>query len=323
MGSASAQPAAPVKVVLDGRIEGPAAPAFVALERGYFKNEGLEVGIEPSPGNSTEAITRVASGAADIGFADINVLIRYRDQNPAAPVKAVFIVNNRPNYAIIGRKSRGVARVVDLEGMRLGAPAAEPATAAWPIIARIRGVDLSKVTVINVGIPVREPMLASGELDAVTGTSSSSPISLRAKGVPGDDIAVLLMAERGLDLYGQAVIVNTKFAAEKPDVVRGFLRAFLHGLKETLRDPDAAVAPVLARMSGGVRELEIERLRATIRDSILTPEVAERGFGDVDEMRFVRALDQIGLGYAYKNKPKPSDIFDPSFLPDASERKPD
>jgi NitT/TauT family transport system substrate-binding protein len=293
----------------------------MALEKGHFKAENLEVTIEP--GNSpTDSITRVASGAYDIGFGDINTLIRYRDQNPGTPVKAVFVVNNRPSYAIIGRKSRGVARVRDLEGMRLGAPAAEPATAAWPIVAKARGVDVSKVTVINVGVPVREPMLAAGEVDAITGSSASSPINLRAKGVPADDVVVLLMSERGLELYGASIFVNTKVLAEKPEAVKGFLRAFVLGLKDTLRDPAAAIDSVVRRVGAGQRDVEAERLRVTIRDSILTPEVASDGLGGIEDARFARALDQIAIGYAYKNnKPKVSDIFDPSFLPSEAARK--
>lgn len=310
----------PLRVLLEGRLEGPSAPFLLALERGHFKAERLEVTIDATNG-ANDLIGRIASGAYDAGYADINTFIRYRDQNPAAPVKAVFIVNNQPNYAIIARKSRGVARVRDLEGMRLGAPAAEPATAAWPIIAKLRGVDVSKVTVINLGIPVREPMLAAGEVDAITGTTSSSPITLRAKGVPADDIVALLMAERGLKLYGSAIIFNTKVLAEKPAAVKNFLRAYVRGLKETLDDPASAVNSVVRRIGGTTREVELERLRVTIRDSILTPEVRANGLGGVDPERFAEALEQIGIAYSYKNKPTLTDIFDPGFLPPVEERR--
>ena len=83
------------------------------------------------------------------------------------------------------------------------------------------GIDASKVTIENVGFPVREPMLAAGQVDAITGFSFSFFINLKDKGVPVDDIAVLLMADYGVDLYGNAIIVNPKFAAEHPDAVQG------------------------------------------------------------------------------------------------------
>ena len=92
-------------------------------------------------------------------------------------------------------------------------------------------IDASKVTIENVSFPVREPMLAAGQVDAITGLSFSSFIDLKDKGVPVDDIVVLLMADYGVELYGSAIIVNSKFAAEHPDAVKGFLRAFMKGLE--------------------------------------------------------------------------------------------
>ena len=310
----------PLKLTLDGKLEGPAAPFLVALEQGYFKAEGLEVTIEASAG-ALEPITRVASGAFDIGIGDMNMLIRYHDQNPAAPLKAVFVVNNRPSYAIIGRKSRGVSAPTDLEGKKLGAPAIEQASAQWPIFAKLNQLDAAKVSVINVGIAVREPMLMAGEVDAVTGVSFSSPIVLREKGVPADDIAVLLMSAYGLDLYGNAIFVNSKVLAEKPEAVKGFLRALTQGLKETLREPVTAVLAVVRRNGGATRDLELERLLIAIRDCIVTAEVRANGLGAIDSARFDTGIEQMALGHTFKNKPKLVDIFDASFLPADAERK--
>src|SRR5262249_28531236 len=80
-----------IKLSLDGGLEGVAATFFLPHDKGYFKAEGLDVTADDAT-SVTEPITRVASGAYDMGFADVNALIRYRDQNPAMPIKAVFIV---------------------------------------------------------------------------------------------------------------------------------------------------------------------------------------------------------------------------------------
>ncbi len=120
-GPATAQTA--IKFSLDFKFEGPAAPFLVAIDKGYFKAEGLDVTIDTA-GGSLEPINRVASGTYDMGFGDINSLIKFRDANPATPIKAVFMVYNKPAFSIVGRKSRGVAKPKDLEGKKLGAPAA-------------------------------------------------------------------------------------------------------------------------------------------------------------------------------------------------------
>jgi NitT/TauT family transport system substrate-binding protein len=142
-------------------------------------------------------------------------------------------------------------------------------------------------------------------------------------GVPRDDIVVLLMANFGLSLYGNGIVVGPKFAAERPDAVKGFLRAYLKGLKDTAKDPLAAVDSVLKRNPLVTQPLELERLQMALRDNILTPEVQTNGFGAVDVARLDKAIEQIGLAYSFHSaKPKSQDIFNSSFLPAESERRP-
>ena len=308
-----------VRFSLDSKLEGPMAPFAVAIDRGYYRAEGLEVTIDAGVG-PIEPINRVASGNYDLAFTDINTLIKFRDANPQTPIKAVFMVYNKPPYAVVGRKSRGVAAPKDLEGKKLGAPAADVAYAQWPVFVQVNGIDASKVTVENIGFPVREPMLAAGQLDALTGISFWSYINLKERGVPADDIVVLLMADYGVNLYGNAIIVNPKFAAEKPEAVRGFLRAFLKGMKDTVKDPTAAVDSVIKRIEGTKKEVELERLQMALRDNILTPEVKANGFGSVDPARLDKSIDQIALTYNFKAKPKAADLFDAQFLPPAADR---
>jgi len=309
----------PIKFTLDGKIEGPVAPFVVAVDKGGFKAQGLEVTIDAALG-TPEALARVAAGTYDMGFAGLTALMKFRDQNPGAPVKAVFMVYNKPAFAIIGRKSRGVFKPKDLEDRKLGAPPADAAYAQWPIFVGANGIDPAKVTIVNVGIPVREPMLASGEVDAITGLSFSSALDLKQRGVPADDINVLLMADYGVELYGGAVLVNSKFAEEKPEAVRGFLRGLVNSINETVRSPFAAVESVLRRNDAAPREVELERLRMALQDNILTPEVKTNGYGGVDSARLERSIDQLVLAYSFKTRPKPGDVFDASFLPEAADR---
>jgi NitT/TauT family transport system substrate-binding protein len=127
----------PVKFTLDWRFEGPAAPFTVALDKGYFKAEGLDVTIDTGSG-SRESIPRVASGTYDIGAGDVNSLIRFRDENPSIDLKAVMMVYDRPPFAIVGRKSKGITSdPKSLVGKKFGAPAADGAFAQWPIFKSV------------------------------------------------------------------------------------------------------------------------------------------------------------------------------------------
>ncbi len=315
----------PVRFSLDWRFEGPAAPFTVALDKGYFKAEGLDVTIEPAAG-SREPINRVASGAYEIGFGDVNSLVRFRDEHPGADVKAVMVLYDRPPFAIIGRRSRGITgEVASLRGKRFGAPAGDAAFAQWPIFRAVNNIDEAewKMRFETIGFPVREPMLAQGEVDAVFGFSFSSYINLTARGVPADDIVIMLMSDHGVELYGNVLMVSRKFAAEKPEAVRGFLRAVVAGLKDTVADPSAAVDTVTKRNDTLRKDVELERLRMALEQVVITPWVKENGVGGIDRARFERTLDQIGLTFAYRQKPKVEDIFVDTFLPPAAKRKVD
>jgi NitT/TauT family transport system substrate-binding protein len=309
-----------IKFSLDGRLEGLAATFFLPQDRGYFRTEGLDVVIDEAT-TALEPITRVASGAYEMGLADVNTLIKYRDQHPSPPVKAVFMLYNKPPFAIVARRSRGITEPQQLEGKKLGSPPAGITFGEWPLFAKLNNIDTSKVAIETIGIPVRAPMLAAGQLDAALGYSFRLYVDLKDRGVPVDDIVLMPMADYGLKLYGNAIIINSKFAADKPEAVRAFVHAFLKGLKDIVRRPAAAVESVVRRDDNVKKEVELERLRMAIRDNIVTPEVRADGYGAVDLARLRESIDQIALVYTFKAKPKPEDIFDASFLPPADERR--
>ena len=311
----------PVRFTLDWRFEGPAAPFTVALDKGYFKAEGLDVTIDSGNG-SRESIPRVASGTYDIGAGDVNSLVRFRDEIPGVDLKAVMMVYDRPPFAIVGRKSKGIAAdPKSLVGKKFGAPAADGAYAQWPIFKSVNSLDDSTMKFENVGFPVREPMLASGEVDAVFGFSCSIYMNLKSRGLPVDDIVMILMSDHGVELYGNVLMVSPKFAAEKPDAVKGFIRALTKGLCDTVADPAAATATVIKRNDVAKADVEKERLELSLKQNFVTPWVAANGYGGIDKARFAKSIDQIGLTFAFKAKPKVEDIFTEAFLPPAADRK--
>ena len=315
--TASAQ--TPIKFALDWRFEGPASPYFVALDKGYYKAEGLDVTIDTGNG-STEAINRAASGAYQFVFGDINTLVRFRDKPENKKLKMVLMVYNAPPFAIVSLKKGGISKPKDLEGKTLGAPAADGAYAQWPAFVKKNGIDVSKVKIENVGFPVREPMLVEGKVDAITGFSFSSYMNLRGRGIAQDDINVMLMRNLGLELYGNGIIVDSEYAAKNPKIVQGFIRATIKGWQETIRDPKASMAALMKRNNILNDGQEFVRLKMAIDQNVMTPEVVANGFGGVDAKRLTRSIDQIGEGFKYTNKPKADDIFDSAYLAPKAER---
>ena len=300
---------------LDWKFEGPAAPYFVAVDKGYFSDAGLSVEVSPGKG-SLDAIPKVATGAFPVGMADVNALVRFLDQNPGAPVTAVMIIYDKPPFAIVGRKSLGVENPKDLEGRILGAPPPDGAWAQFPIFANETGIDVSAIKVEPVGFPTREPMLAEGNVAAVTGFSFSSYLNLVRLGVPEDDISTILMADHGVDLYGNAIIVNTEFAEKNPDAVKGFLEAVAKGWVDAIADPAAAMPSLTKRNPAADAELEQRRLQLAIDANVVTDYTSANGMGGIDQDRFNNALEQIKLTYDFKTTPDAALYFTTDYLPE-------
>ena len=300
---------------LDWRFEGPSAPYFLAVDNGHFATEGLDVTIEAGDG-SVNTIPKIATGAFPIGFGDINTVIRFLDQNPGAPVTAVMMVYDKPAFAIVGRKSLGVEAPKDLEGRVLGAPPPDGAWAQFPAFATANNLDVAAITVEPLGFPTREPMLAEGKVAAVTGFSFSSVLNLKRLGVPADDISNILMTDHGLELYGNAILVNTDWAAENGETIEAFLRAVAKGWMDAAADPAAGITALVARNPAADSALEQERLQMALDQNVLTDWVKANGMGGIDTARMERALVQIGQTYEFRNAPDAGLYFTDAYLPE-------
>ncbi|MBE7636167.1 ABC transporter substrate-binding protein [Sneathiella sp. P13V-1] len=316
MGAALSGAAADTKIpfALDWKFEGPSAAYFAAVDNGHFKAAGLDVEISAGKG-SLDAIPKVATGKFPLGFADINSLIKFLDQNPGAPVTAVMMVYDKPPFAVVGRASQGVSSPKDLEGKVLGAPPPDGAWAQFPAFAAANGLDMSKIKVEPVGFPTREPMLAEGNVDAITGFSFSSFLNLVRLGVAEDDIKVLLMADHGLSLYGNAIIVNTDFAKANAGTVTNFLSAVAKGWNDVIADPEAGAKMVAKRNPASDVALETRRLKLSIDQNVVTDYTKANGMGGIDMARMKKALMQLGENYKFQNTPDIGAIYTDAYLP--------
>ena len=317
--SAGAGAQTAVKFSLDWRFETPNSGFLVALDKGYYKAEGLDVTIDPGNG-SVDGINRVASGSYNLAMADMNSLIRYRD-NPANPqIKAVLMVMNAPAFAVTSLKKNGILKPKDLEGRLVGAPAADGAYANWPAFIKASGVDGSKVRIENVGFPVREPMLMQGKVDAIVGFGYSAWVALQTNGIKPEDISIMYMRDYGLELYGNALLANPQFLKDNPEAVSKFVRATLKGFMEVAANPAEGVASVLKRNPVTTEAAEKMRLAMFMNDNFFTAEVKSNGVGYVDPGRMTRSIEQIGESFKFTHKPKIDELYTDAYLPPKAER---
>ncbi len=304
----------PIKFQLDWRFEGPAALFLTPVAKGYFKDNKLDVTVDAGNG-SGGAVTRVASGTYDMGFADLAALMEFHANNPDAPNKpvAVMMVYNNTPASVMALKKSGITKPSDLNGKKMGAPVFDAGRRAFPIFAKANKITGFTWTAMDP--PLRETMLARGDIDAITGFTFTSLLNLEARGVKAEDVVVLPYADNGVKHYGNAVIVSPKLIKENPAAVKAFLLAFTKGMKDVITDPAAAIAYVKERDGIINVPLETRRLKLAIDTVINSPDARAEGFGQVKGPRLSLMASEVSDAFNTKTRVNPEAVWNPSFLP--------
>ena len=313
-----AQGSTPIKFQLDWRFEGPAALFLQPVAKGYFKQAGLNVTVDAGNG-SGGAVTRVASGAYDMGFADLAALMEFHANNPDAPNKpvAVMMVYNNTPAAVFALKKSGITKPADLGGKKLGAPVFDAGRRGFPIFAKANGVK--DVNWVSMDPPLRETMLVRGDVDAITGFGFTSLLNLEARGVKAADVLLMPYADHGVKLYGNAIIASQKLLKENPGAIKAFLAAFTKGAKEVMANPTAAIDYVKQRDGIVNVPMEVRRLQLAIDTVIASPDARAEGFGQIVPSRLSLMASQVSDAYGTKTRVNPDAVWNGSFLPSKAE----
>lgn len=317
--AASAHAETDIKLVLNWKYQGPQGLLFLAEDKGYFKEEGLNVTMDQGNGSGA-AVPLVANGAYDMGFGDINALIEFASKKPEDAPVGVFMMYNQPPFTVAVKADSPIKSPADFPGHTLGGAANDGALKLFPALCSITKTDCTKVEVTNMQPNLREQMLMQGQVDGVFGYVNTIRFSAKLIGVdPDKDIRFINYGDYGMDLYSNAIIASKSFAKENPEAVKGFIRALNKSIKDAIKDPEAAIASVKSREPLIKDAVERERFDATLTDEMNHPELATVGLGDVDAARLTKSIEILVQANGLPRTPTAGEVFDSSFLPAKSE----
>ena len=295
------------------------SPFFIALYKGYYKAEGLDVVIDRGKG-SVGLVQQMASGVYDMGYPDISVVEDFDSKNPDKAFPMLMVGYEQAPAGIAFLKESSIKAPKDLEGKSLGAAAHDGGFKLFPTFTQHTGIDQKKVNIKLIDPKLRETLLAKHEVDAIIGQIFNTVLELKAKGINPDQVGKFMYRDYGLDLYGNGVAASPAFLKEHPDAVKAFLRATMKGVQDMVKDPEMAVQMTLKYEPLLNANIERDRLKLAMECCIVTPNVLKNGFGDVDKERLARGIKIVADGYQLPNVPKADDIFNSSYLPPAKDR---
>jgi NitT/TauT family transport system substrate-binding protein len=301
-----------VKFVLDFISLGRHAPWYVALGKGYFKEEGLNVTILPSKGTA-DAIRSVATGTTELGFIDVPSLVAAG--SVASAVKIVAANYQKPPYCIFSlNPGANIDTARKLTNLELGSSSASFVPKIWAAIMEMNGIDSKTMKIVNIDPAARVPMLATRKVASIDLFIMSEPAIRRA--VPEGKPVCLFAGDLGLEIYANSIGVNEEFLKKNPEAVRKFVRAALRGWKDTFANPQEAAQIQLQHVKALDPQIIVEEIDI-LRRVALTPEVQKNGLGYVTWERMKSTVDFINKNIEVPGEKLTAEqIYVPGFLPE-------
>ncbi|WP_353225550.1 ABC transporter substrate-binding protein [Salinisphaera sp. C84B14] len=312
----------PVRFTLDWKIQGVHAPFYLAQQRGYFADNGLDVTIDQGEG-SAATVSRVLSGTYDAGFGDMNAIIQTAAKTPDTAPVMVYQIYNQPPFAVLTKADSPIQSVADFPGHTFGGPAGSAATKLFPAMLDASDINADSVHITNVAPQLQEQLLNRGDVDASLVFNVTSYMNLVSQGKdPDADYRWFAYGDNGLNIYSNGVMVSQAMIADHPGAVEGLVTAINHAMQAIIADPQAGIDAVKAREAFIDASAERKRLDFAMTRLIVSDESRAIGIGDVDKQRLSKSIDTIVDLYDLERTPSADQVFTDRFLPPRDQRLP-
>lgn len=281
---------------------------FVAGDKGFYREAGLDVTIIPGTG-SMGTVQTVAAGRDAFGFADAGTMILGRAQG--AMVRDIGMIHAKSPFAVITLKKYNIKTPKELEGKTI---ASEPGGSSFimlPIFFKLTGVDGNKVKVIPTDPTSKVPGLLAGRFEAVGSYLVSDPPVIVAN---GEEPVVFAYTDYGFKMYSNGLIATDELIAKDPDLVRRFVQATFKGIKYANDHPDEA-ASILVK---NVPEINLNAAKIGIELAckiLWTDEALANGIGYMTKEMWDLTQKNMTEYMGLKKQFPVEELFTNQFLP--------
>ena len=309
LGLAPAAPAGELIFNLDWVVYGRHTQYFVALDKGFYKEAGLDLKIVRGYG-SVDAINKITTNQATFAFGDTPALIIARGKG--AQVKLVAMIYAKPPFAIFSPADANITKPKDLEGKSLAAPTFDSARNLFPVFARLTGIDAAKVKWVTVDGAQKNPLLLARKVDAIPEFIPHIPVLTKQADAQNMRLNILKWADYGFELYNNGLLVSDELIRSKPQMVKGFVQATIRGLQYTFEHPDEATTIMLKHhptMDREVVRAEID----LVKDLALTEDAKQHGLGWMNEKTMQATVDAVAEVFKVERPPLAS-VYTNEFL---------
>jgi NitT/TauT family transport system substrate-binding protein len=256
--SASALAQDAVSFRLNWYLGGLHVPFYYGKERGFYKEEGIDLTINEGRG-SVNTVQVVAAGSDTFGLADSSSVVAASAKG--AEIKSVMSLLNSTGYSVVSLASAGIKTPKDLEGKKFAVTAGDPLGQLFRAMAAYNKLDMSKITFVQVDPAAKVVAVLEKRVDALLGGADDQFFLIKYK---GEEPAALRYADHGANIVGMTILTQEATIKNKADLVRRFVKATVRSWEEARKNPEAAVDATMKAKPDLNRASQIDQLKVDI-----------------------------------------------------------
>lgn len=297
-----------VKMYLDWLVNGYHAAFFVGVDKGWYKEAGLDVTVEPGKG-SFDAVRAVAAGAAEFGFPDAATASKAIADGMKLKMVAVFLQDTP--MGLVSFADKNIKTPKDLAGKKMSNVPIASTAKVLPAFLKKNGVDITKLSLVNHTFATAVPSVLNGDVDVGQGYIFGEYLAIK-NGGKGRAVNWMAFSQYGIAMYSNGIAVNTDFLAKNPKAVGAFVKASIKSLQWTIGNVDAAIAIVAKKTETAAATLK-EQLTVAI-PLMNNADAKKNGLGSMTKARW-DATQAIMVEYGEQKKTLPdAELWTGEFL---------